>query len=64
MGKSINDITDATSNSINEKCSRIKEAFVSKVDNRIAMPYYINGNRHEPKKIILDRSLVIFEEPF
>jgi hypothetical protein len=64
MQKSINDITDATSNSINEKCSRIKEAFVSKVDNRIAMPYYINGNRHEPKKIILDRSLVIFEEPF
>jgi hypothetical protein len=63
MQKSINDITNARSNSVNEKCSRIKEAFLSKVDDRIAFAYYVSGNRHEPKKIIIDRSLVIFEEP-
>jgi hypothetical protein len=60
--QSINDMTDATSNSINEKCSRIKEAFVSKVDERIAESYYITGSRQEPKRVTLDRNLVIFEE--
>jgi hypothetical protein len=55
-------MTDATSNSINEKCSRIKEAFVSKVDERIAESYYITGSRQEPKRVILDRNLVILEE--
>jgi hypothetical protein len=62
MQQSINDMTDATSNSINEKCSRIKEAFVSKVDERIAESYYITGSRQEPKRVMLDRNLVIFEE--
>lgn len=62
MQKSINDMTNARSNSVNEKCSRIKEAFLSKIDNSIAVPYYVSGNRHEPKKIAIDRSLVIFEE--
>jgi hypothetical protein len=62
MQQSINDMTDATSNSINEKCSRIKEAFVSKVDERIAESYYITGSRQEPKRVILDRNLVILEE--
>lgn len=62
MQKSINDMTNARSNSVNEKCSRIKEAFLSKIDNRIALQYYVSGNRHEPKKIPIDRSLVIFEE--
>lgn len=64
MQQSINDMTDATSNSINEKCSRIKEAFVSKVDERIAESYYITGSRQEPKRVKLDRDLVIFEEVF
>jgi hypothetical protein len=62
MQNSINDMTNATSNSINEKCSRIKEAFVSKIDDRIARSYYITGDRQEPKSISLDRSLVVFEE--
>jgi len=60
--KSINDLIDATSNSVNEKCSRIKEAFVSKIDNSIAQHYYITGNKNENKRIILDRSLVVFSQ--
>lgn len=63
MLKSINDMTDARSNSVNEKSSRIKEAFLSKVDDRIAAEYYITGQRQEPKKIRLDRRLLQFEEP-
>ena len=63
MLKSINDMTDARSNSVNEKSSRIKEAFLSKIDDRIAAEYYITGQRQEPKKIRLDRKLLQFEEP-
>lgn len=62
--KSIMDITDARSNSVNEKSSRIKEAFVSKIDDRLASAYYITGQRQEPKRITLDRSLVVMEESF
>jgi hypothetical protein len=62
MQNSINDMTNATSNSVNEKCSRIKEAFVSKIDERIASSYFITGERQEPKRILLDRSMVVFEE--
>jgi hypothetical protein len=62
MQNSINDMTNATSNSVNEKCSRIKEAFVSKIDERIASFYFITGERQEAKRISLDRSLVVFEE--
>jgi hypothetical protein len=62
MQNSINDMTNATSNSVNEKCSRIKEAFVSKIDERIASSYFITGERQEPKRISLDRNLVVFEE--
>lgn len=58
--KSIQDLTDVRTNSINEKCSRIKEAFLSKFEESIARNYYITGARSENKHIILDRSLVIF----
>ncbi len=58
--KSIYDMTSASSNSINEKCSRIKEAFISKVDDSIARNYYITGDKSEPKKIVLDRSMVLY----
>lgn len=60
--KSILDITNARSNSVNEKSSRIKEAFVSKIDDRLASAYYITGQRQEPKRITIDRSLVVMEE--
>ena len=60
--KSIWDVTDPLSNSINEKCSRIREAFVSQFDERFAQNYYITGERGEPKKIILPRDLVKWED--
>ena len=56
--KSIHDITDPTSNSINEKCARIREAFLKHFDTPYAQNYYITGLRGEPKKITLPRELV------
>ena len=60
--KSINDIVNPTLNSINEKCSRIREAFINKFDESIAQNYFITGKKGEPKKIMLDRSLLFLEE--
>ncbi len=56
--KSIDDVTNPLSNSINEKCSRIREAFVSQFDDHLARFYYIVGQRGELKKITLPRNLV------
>lgn len=59
--QSIRDITNPCSNSINEKCARIREAFVSNFDERLAKNYFITGRRGEPKRIVLDPSMVIWE---
>jgi len=59
MKKSIEDIVDSTKNSVNEKCSRIRAAFVSQFNDNLAQNYYITGYAGKPKKIALDRSLVI-----
>lgn len=56
--QSISDLTDPTKNSINEKCSRIREAFIQHFDDDIAKYYYITGERSMPKKILIDRNLV------
>ena len=56
--KSIEDICNPLENSINEKCSRIKEAFLSQFNDEIAQHYYITGKRGYPKLITLDRTLV------
>ena len=56
--ESIRDITDPTKNSINEKCARIRKAFVKQFDIIYAHHYFITGKRGEPKKIILPRELV------
>lgn len=55
---SIRDITDPTKNSINEKCTRIREAFLKQFDYVYAQHYFITGKRGEPKKITLPRDLV------
>lgn len=60
--KSIEDVTNPLSNSINEKCARIREAFVSQFDEDFARWYYIDGKRGEPKKIALPRDLVKWED--
>lgn len=60
--RSIEDVTNPFLNSINEKCARIRGAFISQFDESIAKHYYINGWRGEAKKIDLPRDLVIWEE--
>ena len=59
--KSIEDVTNPLLNSINEKCSRVKAAFLPLVDASLADHYYIIGKGGEEKKIILPRNLVIWE---
>ena len=61
MEQSIHNVVNPSLNSINEKCSRIKEAFVKHFDDSIAQHYYITGGKASPKKIILDRELVRME---
>ena len=56
--QSIKDVTDPTKNSINEKCARIKEAFVSQFHDEVAKHYFVTGQRGEPKTITLPRDLV------
>lgn len=51
--ESIMRLTDPTDNSINEKCARIREAFLLCVHDNIARHYYVTGKRGEPKRIIL-----------
>ncbi len=47
--------------SINEKCARIRGAFVSQFDDHLSRYYYIDGLRGEAKKIALPRDLVVWE---
>ena len=56
--KSIDDICDPTNNSLNEKCARVREAFLQHFDERLAMNYFITGERGEVKRIVLSRYLV------
>ena len=60
--RSIEDVTNPLLNSINEKCSRIRAAFVAEVDPSLADQYYIIGKSGEEKKISLPRDLVIWEK--
>jgi len=59
--QSIEDVTNPMLNSINEKCARIRGAFLEQFDDYMAKNYYINGLRGEAKKITLSRSLVEWE---
>lgn len=58
VDSSLEAVTDPTQNSINEKCSRIREAFIGRMDERIAQHYFITGKRGEVKRITLPRNLV------
>ena len=59
--QSIEDVTNPLHNSINEKCARIRGAFLEQFDDYLAKHYYVDGRRGEPKKITLPRDLVIWE---
>lgn len=49
--KSIDDVTNPCSNSINEKCSRIREAFLKELNEPFAQFYFIVGERGEAKRV-------------
>ena len=59
--RSLEDVTNPCLNSINEKCARIRAAFISQFDDHLAKHYYIEGVRGKAKKISLPRSLVVWE---
>ena len=59
--QSIEDVTNPMLNSINEKCARIRAAFVGQFDDYMAKNYYVDGPRGVAKKIALPRSLVTWE---
>ena len=60
--QSIEDVTNPVLNSINEKCARIRGAFVGQFDDHLARHYYIDGLRGKAKKIALPRDLVVWED--
>lgn len=59
--RSIEDVTNPLLNSINEKCSRIRAAFLPLVDASLLEQYIIIGKSGEEKKIALPRDLVVWE---
>lgn len=59
--QSIEDVTNPMLNSINEKCARIRAAFVGQFDDYMAKSYYVDGERGEVKKIALPGNLVEWE---
>ena len=59
--QSIEDVTNPLLNSINEKCARIRSAFVKEFDEGLAKNYFVTGERGEVKKVTLPRDLVVWE---
>lgn len=62
ISKSVDSLCNPTKNSINEKCTRIKEAFILKFSDYLAQNYYITGSKATVKKISLPRSYVYWEK--
>ena len=61
MKESIDRLVDPLDNSINEKCSSVRKAFVMNIEDSIAENYYISGPQGDKKRIHLDRTLVEWE---
>ena len=59
--QSIEDVTNPLLNSINEKCARIRKAFVNVLDSKCAEPYIIKGVRGGIKKIDLSKEYINWE---
>lgn len=59
--QSIENVTNPMLNSINEKCARIRAAFVGQFDDYMAKSYYVDGQRGDAKKIALPRNMVVWE---
>ena len=58
MSDSVKRMCSPIDQSVNEKISRIREAFVSQISDNYAKHYYITGERAKEKVIKIDRSLV------
>lgn len=56
--RSIEDLCNPLSNSINEKCSRVAQAFKREFDACVVRHYIISGEKGEKKRITIDRALV------
>ena len=59
--KSIEDLTNPLNNSINEKCSRIRSAFLKEMDDIVAKHYYITGKSGEKKGVSLPQDMITWE---
>ena len=59
--QSIEDVTNPLLNSINEKCARIRSAFIKELDESLAKNYFVTGERGEAKKVVLPRDLILWE---
>ena len=59
--RSVHNHLDPFGNNINVSLSRIKKAFKDIVGDKIAKFYYVDGTYAEPRKIALDRNLVIWD---
>ena len=59
--QSIEDVAKPTRNSINEKCARIRRAFLGLLPRSTAKYYTISGKRGEVKKIDLIRANVVWQ---
>ena len=55
----IDGLVDVTSNSANEKISKIKAAFVNALGKELAKHYYIQGEHSEKKQVPLDPDLSV-----
>ena len=62
MVESVNRICNPFEGSINEKLSRIKEAFLKKISMDTAKHYIVKGERGMNKKIEIDRSLIVLPD--
>lgn len=60
----IDDLVDMGSNSINEKCSRIKEAFIKVINPDLAKQYYITGERGQKKGVKLAQEFILNQSPY
>ncbi len=60
--ESINALMNPLNNSINEKCSRIRASFLKVIPEFLAKNYYITGCKAERKRILLDSSLINFQQ--
>ena len=61
MWESIERLTDPLDNSICEKCTAVRNAFLEEVAYEISRNYFIEGKQGEPKRIHLNRHLVEWE---